>query len=501
MMKKGLSILIGCIMLLNIFFPVGLKAQSQNNLQEEIIYDILVDRFNNGNQKLSEQVDLDDPLTYHGGDIVGVTKKLDEIQAHGFTTISLSPIMENAPKGYHGYWIEDLYNIEEQFGTKEDLNELLEEAHNRDMKVILELVTNYVANSHPFLSDATKQEWFRDNEVEPIASTEWLKNTAAFDQTNEDVQEYLLDVASYWMDEFAIDGFKLHAADQMADDFIKILTKEIKSNNPSFYIIASTLQGDNHLENLINNEYIDAVENSELYRAMNESLIEPDQPISALYDTWKETGNKKSLLFVDNKNTARFSNNFAENERNAVTTWTLALAYLYFMPGTPVIYQGSEVPMYCPGFPENQYIVDFTSADPDLEDVFDKMAAIRKEFPALSYGYVEQVAVENGFSLFKRSYEDKDIYIAINNDSESHAVKISGIDSSQQLRGLIHDDTIRENKEGEFLIGMERESAEVFIVQPNVGFNWGFISFVVGVFAVFIFAIIWLSRKQKQRGE
>src|SRR5690625_2339137 len=101
------------------------------------------------------------------------------------------------------------------------------------------------------------------------------------------------------MDEFAIDGFKLHAADQMADDFIKILTKEIKSNNPSFYIIASTLQGDNHLENLINNEYIDAVENSELYRAMNESLIEPDQPISALYDTWKETGNKShSCLLI-----------------------------------------------------------------------------------------------------------------------------------------------------------------------------------------------------------
>src|SRR5690625_2749502 len=121
MMKKGLSILIGCIMLLNIFFPVGLKAQSQNNLQEEIIYDILVDRFNNGNQKLSEQVDLDDPLTYHGGDIEGVIQKLDDIQAHGFTAISLSSILDNAPKGYHGYWVEDFYTIEEQFGDEEDL--------------------------------------------------------------------------------------------------------------------------------------------------------------------------------------------------------------------------------------------------------------------------------------------------------------------------------------------------------------------------------------------
>src|SRR5690625_257209 len=144
-MKKGLSILASSIMLLSLFFPVGVNAASTNSLQEEIIYDIFVDRFNNGNQKLSEQVDLDDPLTYHGGDIEGVTKKLDDIQAHGFTTISLSSIMENAPKGYHGYWIEDFYNIEEQFGSQEDLQELIEEAHKRDMKVIFELVTNYVA--------------------------------------------------------------------------------------------------------------------------------------------------------------------------------------------------------------------------------------------------------------------------------------------------------------------------------------------------------------------
>src|SRR5690625_7897810 len=77
----------------------------------------------------------------------------------------------------------------------------------------------------------------------------------------------------------------------------------------------------------------------------------------------------------------------------------LPISYLYFMPGVPIIYQGSEVPMYGPGFPENQYIVDFSSADPDLEDVFDKMASIRQQFPALLYGDVEQVAVDRGFSL------------------------------------------------------------------------------------------------------
>lgn len=498
-MKKGIYILITCIIFMFLSFPVGINAaQSSSSLYEEIIYDILVDRFNNGNQKLSEQVDLDDPLTYHGGDIEGITKKLDEIQAHGFTTVSLSSIMANAPKGYHGYWIEDFYTIEEQFGTKEDLQKLIEEAHERDMKVILEFVTNYVATSHPFVNDADKRDWFIQNQIEPIPSTEWLTNTVQLDQTNEEVQKYLLEVALYWMKEFNIDGFTLHAADQAENGFVEMLTEEIKQTNPNFFIIARTLHGNAEVEHLINNEHIDAVENDEMYQVMNESFIKADQPIESIFNTWISSNNEKSLLFVDNKNSARFSNNFAEQGRNALTTWRLALAYLYFMPGVPIIYQGSEVPMYGPGFPENQYIVDFSSADPDLEDVFDKMAAIRQQFPALSYGDVEQVAVEGGLSLFKRSFEGNDIYVAMNNDSESRVVKITGIDSNQQLRGLIHDDTIRENN-GEFLIGMERESTEVFIVQPNVGFNWGFISFVAGVFSIFIIAIVWLSRKQKQR--
>ena len=87
--------------------------------QEEIIYDIVIDRFNNARQLPSEQVDVNDPFTYNGGDLAGITQMLDDIQQYGFTAISLSPVMENAPKGYHGYWIVDFYKVEEEFGTME----------------------------------------------------------------------------------------------------------------------------------------------------------------------------------------------------------------------------------------------------------------------------------------------------------------------------------------------------------------------------------------------
>src|SRR5690625_2668996 len=487
-MKKFITFIFATSLFLLGFQPLSIHAESSQSLADEIIYDILVDRFNNGNQAPSDQVDIDDPLTYNGGDIKGVTMQLDYLQQQGFTTISLSPIMENAKRGYHGYWIEDFYSIEEEFGTMADLEELIEEAHKREMKVILELVTNYVAKTSPLTEDQDKKDWFKEPSVEPIDATKWLDEVFVLDQEKSEVQDFLFDVAFFWMEETNIDGFKLHAADQASPEFMEKLTSEIKDVNPNFYLIATSLQENADMEYLYQNENLDAVANNSSYQALNETLIKPDEAVSNLFEVRGTEASSRDLLFVDTKNTARFSNNFAENGRNAITTWKLALSYLYFTPGVPIIYQGSEVPMYGPGFPENQYIVDFTSSNPDLEEVFEQMAAVREQFPALVHGDFDQVAVNEGMSLFKRSLDNETVYVAINNDSHSQTVTISGIDEDMQLRGLFHDDTIRANEDGEYLIGMERESAEVFTVEPNVGFNWSFIAFVVGVFVIFIVA-------------
>ncbi|MDY0407861.1 alpha-amylase family glycosyl hydrolase [Paracerasibacillus soli] len=75
----------------------------------------------------------------------------------GFTTISLSPIMANAAKGYHGYWIEDYFRVEEELGTMQDLQHLVSEAHKREMKVVVEFVPGFVAKTSPLVSE--KAAW------------------------------------------------------------------------------------------------------------------------------------------------------------------------------------------------------------------------------------------------------------------------------------------------------------------------------------------------------
>src|SRR5699024_11599755 len=100
--------------------------------------------------------------------------RLDLLGSVSFTTILLSPIMENADRGYHGYWVEDFYSIEDQFGDEEALENLIESAHERDIKVVLELVTNYSAESLINKEEQATDEWYKENEITSIYANDCL---------------------------------------------------------------------------------------------------------------------------------------------------------------------------------------------------------------------------------------------------------------------------------------------------------------------------------------
>lgn len=495
-MKRTVIMLLTVILFLTNINAIQASKLDDRQLQEEIIYNIFVDRFNNGDFTIDGQVDVDDPKAYHGGDIQGITKKLDQIKELGVTTVSLSPIMKNAPKGYHGYWIEDFKTIDEQFGSMDDLKELIKEAHKRDIKVVLEFVTNYIAKSHPIVDDTTKKDWIKEQgETDP----EWLNDVVALNQDNPEVAAFIQDAAMFWMDETDIDGFRLQAVDQASPDFLADLTKSIKDKNPDFYLVGDILVTDENREQLLEDTSIQAIDNDALKKAMTNVFTEPDKPVSDIYKAWEANASQGDLLYVDNKYTKRFSQAFAENGRNDLTTWKLALTYMYTTPGVPVIFQGSEIPMYGENAEEAQMMVQFNSGKQDIREFHDRIASLRTHFPVLTHGDFEMVDSNESMSVFKRTYEDETMYIAINNGSESESVTVPGIESGKQLRGYLGDNIVRENETGEFKIGLPRETAEVFSIEEDTGLNWYFIGFILGVFLLFIIMIVFLSRKQKKR--
>lgn len=166
-MKKSVSLLVVMMLLLINPKPPLAVVNEEQMLQDEIIYMIMVDRFQNGDSKNDKDANLNNPLAYHGGDFKGITTKLDYLKEMGFTAIWLTPIFENTEEGYHGYWVKDFYKTNEYFGTMEEFKTLVKEAHHRDMKVILDFVVNHVGPGHEWLNDPMKEDWFHEKSQLP----------------------------------------------------------------------------------------------------------------------------------------------------------------------------------------------------------------------------------------------------------------------------------------------------------------------------------------------
>lgn len=133
--------------------------------EDEIIYFVLPDRFENGDAKNDKGGLKGDRLAtgydpaakgfFHGGDLAGLTKRLDYIQGMGATAIWLAPVFKNKPvqgpkgdesAGYHGYWVTDFTQVDPHFGTNEEFKAFVDAAHARGMKVYMDIIANHTAD-------------------------------------------------------------------------------------------------------------------------------------------------------------------------------------------------------------------------------------------------------------------------------------------------------------------------------------------------------------------
>jgi len=465
------------------------KAQT-SRVQEETMYRILVDRFNNGDPKNDGKANPNDPYSRHGGDLKGIIDKLDLIESFGITTIVLSPIMKNAENGYQGYLTEDFTKVDPHFGTEREWKQLLNRAHSKNIKIILEMAPNYISKTNTIASDPRKSTWFKAER--PNGKEKWKEQAFMLDLNNTEVGQMLKESALHWLVNGA-DGFLIHDADEMPQDFLSDFSNYLKTKNNQFYIMASTQQDTVAKPDLSTVKELDAILDSASRKDLDDRLGRisgklPEKPFS-----------DRTVLHVDGPDSPRFAQIAGENGRNAATAWKLALVYMYATSGVPMIYQGSELPMYGKTPEEVRQLVDFNSGDPELKEYFERLGALRKQFPALSTGDFEIVGNDHGLQVLKRSDEQETLYIAINNDDRSRAYSIKDEEKGKQLKGLLGDNLVRADKEGRYTITLPRETAEIYVVKEDQGINWALIIFIIGVMLVFIVSIAVLSRKQKKR--
>lgn len=204
------------------------------------IYQILIDRFS-GMDTLINKAD------FLGGNIKGITERLDYILEMGINTIWLSPFLKT--NEYHGYHILDYKSVDRHFGTIDDLNYLIKKAHENSLKVITDFVPNHCSVMHPFFIEARQNReskyynWFcfKSWPDDYLCFLD-VKELPKLNLDNHETQDYIIGIAKYWLS-YGIDGYRLDHVPGPSHKFLQRFYNEIKHDYPDCVLFGEAWGG------------------------------------------------------------------------------------------------------------------------------------------------------------------------------------------------------------------------------------------------------------------
>ncbi len=503
MSKKSLVFLLVPFLLFSAAFSASADKKEERLWEDEIVYSLMVDRFNNGDNTNDEGVDYSDPVnSFQGGDFRGIIQQLDYLKDMGFTTIMLSPVFKNEENGFHGEWVNDFYETDPHFGTIDELKELVNEAHKRDMKVMFEFVTTHVGPKHPWTKDPSKRDWFKKEGLD--STNQWLNGLPQLDQDNEEVKAYLIDAAKWWIEQTNIDGYSLSGLDLAPLGFWEEFSAAVKEKNENFYLAGTA--GEGTIDDLAKYQKagIDGVTDSIMTEPLRDSYSTIDVSSKSLMDMWEK--NKGTYpdpqalgALFDDRNSTRYTKDMVDNKEYPGARWKLALFYLYTQPEVPIVFYGTEIAVNGDLPPDNVPVMNFR-ADDELMEFIGRIGMIRQEQRALSRGDMEILYEKDGMLVFKREYEGDMLVAAINNTTKDRTVVIPAdkLEDDKELRGLFASDLVK-SKNGEYKIVVDREMMEVYKLSDKAGYNIPFILSIFAVFILFGFFMYFAWRRGKKR--
>jgi neopullulanase len=395
---------------------------------------------------------------FHGGDLHGIVDRLDYLADLGVNALYLNPIFQSACN--HRYHTFDYYQVDPLLGGNQALSELLDQAHARDIRVVLDGVFNHASRGfwafHHILETGVNSpylDWFVVNgwPLRPYSSggkesmnyQAWwnLPALPEFNTDNPAVRQYIFDIARHWL-HFGIDGWRLDVPGDIDDDsFWQEFRTVVKGTNPEAYICGEIwtnaqrwLQGDQFdavMNYLITSPLLSFFGARTLrdYRQNNLKIKPIDaadcakdlDDMYALYD-WEI--NFAQMNMLDSHDTARALYIMGE-DKSALKLCVLALMTL---PGAPCIYYGDEVGLsaagdpYCRGaFPWQ----DEGAWDHDLLDHYRSAIALRNQQPVLRIGDFEALYADGMVYAFRRELDGKHAIVVFNAGVEDEQVRIS----------------------------------------------------------------------------
>ena len=403
------------------------SADRKSFTTADLIYLIVPDRFANGDPSndstpdTAEKARRESPMGRHGGDLQGVIDHLDYIADLGATALWSTPLLgDNAPRGsYHGYACSDYYHIDPRYGSNELYREMVGKAHEKGIKIIMDVVTNHSSTEHWWMKDLPFKDWVHMNDpyvnsnhqmglaLDPNASKAdravmeegwFVPSMPDMNLDNPYMLKYFQQWAVWWIEYSGLDGFRVDTWFYNEKVPMSQWAKAVTDEFPDFNIVGENWQAnpdyvaywqkDNPNTDGFNS-YLPSIMDFPLQGAISNALTAPipgrEQPqgmpgrgrrgadISGIYNALSHDfvyhDLSHMMIFLSNHDIARIGDTFGHDPRRMKIAFTL----LATLRGIPQMFYGDEL-MFVTGNPrrdDGRLRMDFPGGWPgDPVDLF-----------------------------------------------------------------------------------------------------------------------------------
>ena len=429
----------------------------------KVVYQIFPARF-----AASQQVDKEQwykaPISSMDdlhGDLRGIIEHLDHVQNLGIDVLYMTPVFKS--NSSHKYDTIDYYQIDPSFGTTEDLRELVQEAHKRGMKIVMDAVFNHTGREFFAFEDIMEKgekskylDWYYIEKFPLKSERGEIPNYKCFgyyggmpklNLKNPEVEKFITDVACYWIKECNIDGWRMDVGDEISHYFWKNFRRAVKAVKKDMLIIGEIWH---YAGDFLEGDEWDTVMNYPFYLNLIDLLADEKIQVSQFVQNLgylKGRLNKKCypLMWnlIDSHDTARFLHLCNENKKKQ----HLAAAFQLLLPGMPMIYYGDEFAMPGANDPDCRRGMywDEEYQDKEMYEWYKRLIQVRKSHACIVEGELAGSVTEDEEGTIVLIRKNGEETIAMIFNCSSSAKKFN---EYTQKYNLLTENTFDGNVEG-----------------------------------------------------
>ncbi len=488
----------------------------------DVMYLITPDRFANGDpandsvEGYADGLDREDDYGRHGGDIEGMRQHLDYIAGMGFTQIWINPLLENAQEeaSYHGYATTDFYKVDPRFGSNESYRQLVAEAREQGVGIIMDLIVNHAGSGHWWMDDLPTETWLnipdtrapsthaRTSHQDPYASEfdkgghtdGWFADTMPdLNQRDPLLADYLIQNAIWWTEYVGLSGIRQDTYPYPDKHFMTEWTRRIMQEYPDYNMVGEEWspspavvsywqRGKQNHDGYVS--YLPGVFDFPLQIALQQVLTSEQPPWGSIWmPVYEMLGHDflypepmNLVIMPDNHDMSRVFTYLDEDE----DLWRMAMVFYATMRGIPQFYYGTEILMSHPGtdshgaireeFPggwpdheSNAFTGEgLSDAARDAQEMTRKLLQWRKQADVIHSGKLMQfVPFGNVYAYFRYNEEDT-VMVIFNLGTDDIDVDMARF--AERLQGATRATNILDDSEFDISDAIELEPRSVLLL-------------------------------------